>query len=74
MGSCTLICLGCRTVRSDENQDGGEGAEGHRNRKEGARVLQYGEWIQFATANKRLQETAMLGNVRSARSVRSVCS
>ena len=49
MGSCTLICLGCRTVRSDENQDGGEGAEGHRNRKEGARVLQYGEWIQFAT-------------------------
>ncbi len=42
MGSCTLICLGRRTVQGDENQHGGEGTERHCHGKEGARVLQYG--------------------------------
>jgi len=49
MGSCTLVCLGRRTVQGEENQDRGQRTEGHRQGKEGARALQYGQRVHIAT-------------------------
>ena len=48
MGSGTLICLGRCAMHGDECQHGGEGTERHGHGKEGAWVLQYGQWSPFA--------------------------
>lgn len=42
VGSSPLICLGRGTVQGEENQHGGEGAEGHGHGEEGARALEQG--------------------------------